>query len=259
MALTKTQIKQTENVIRESLRKRFKTYNPEPACMPFHTRLLGKDRLALYAFIHSLNTNFGTTIFEPVALSLASTTFASAASQATAGTEISEGAQRVIQQIMDGLTTAATSPNKLEEIEKIRKVCREGNMIKVKLTKVDVKLVSKDNQIFLFDIKTAKPNAGGFKEFKRTLLEWVATSLASDPKVKVNTIIAIPYNPYEPEPYNRWTMRGMLDLENELKVANEFWDFVGGVDAYKNLLDCFERVGIELRNEIDEFFKQYDN
>ena len=68
MALTETQIKQTENVIRESLRKRFKTYNPEPAYMPFHTRLLGKDRLALYAFIHSLNTNFGTTIFEPVAL-----------------------------------------------------------------------------------------------------------------------------------------------------------------------------------------------
>ena len=27
--------------------------------MPFHTRLLGKDRLALYSFIHSLNTNKG--------------------------------------------------------------------------------------------------------------------------------------------------------------------------------------------------------
>jgi len=120
-------------------------------------------------------------------------------------------------------------------------------------------LISKDNQTFLFDIKTAKPNAGGFKEFKRTLLEWVATSLAADPTAKVNSIIAIPYNPYEPEPYNRWTMRGMLDLENELKVANEFWDFVGGVGAYQNLLDCFERVGIELRNEIDEFFKRYNN
>ncbi len=32
--------------------------------MPFHTRLLGTDRLALYSFIHSLNTNFGTSVFE---------------------------------------------------------------------------------------------------------------------------------------------------------------------------------------------------
>ncbi len=72
MALSNKQIKSVEDTIRNSLRNRFKTYHPEPAVMPFHTRLLVKDRLALYAFIHSLNTNFGTTIFEPVALSIAS-------------------------------------------------------------------------------------------------------------------------------------------------------------------------------------------
>ena len=55
MALLKQQIELVEDTIRTSLRKRFKTYNPEPAAMPFHTRLLGKDRLALYSFIYSLN------------------------------------------------------------------------------------------------------------------------------------------------------------------------------------------------------------
>ena len=104
---------------------------------------------------------------------------------------------------------------------------------------------------------TAKLNAAGFKEFKRTSLEWVAVTLANDPKIKVNTVIAIPYNPYEPKPYSRWTMAGMLDLENELKVADEFWDFLGGKGAYKNLLDCFERVGIELRPEIDKYFEKF--
>ena len=90
------------------------------------------------------------------------------------------------------------------------------------------------------------------------MLEWVAIVLASDPNAKINTIIAIPYNPYEPEPYNRWTMRGMLDLKNELKVADEFWDFLGGEGAYQDLLDCFERVGIELRDEIDEYFTRFN-
>jgi len=127
----------------------------------------------------------------------------------------------------------------------------------VKLTKVDVKLISRDGTIYLFDIKTAKPNAGGFKEFKRTLLEWVAATLSDNPDANVQTIIAIPYNPYEPEPYNRWTMRGMLDLSNELKVANEFWDFLGGAGTYQDLLDIFERVGIELRPEIDKYFSKF--
>ncbi len=50
----------------------------------------------------------------------------------------------------------------------------------------------------------------------------------------------------------------MLDLENELKVANEFWDFLGGEGAYIDLLDIFERIGIELRPEIDEYFVRYN-
>lgn len=52
-------------------------------------------------------------------------------------------------------------------------------------------------------------------------------------------------------------MRGMLDLDNELKVAAEFWDFFGGQGAYNDLLDIFERIGLELRPEIDDYFARY--
>lgn len=258
MALTQQQILQVETVLRNSLRHKFQNYNPEPAVMPFHTRLLGQDRMALFSFIHSLNTNFGTSIFEPVAKALASTTFKEAKTQATAGTQISEAAQRVIQDIMDDLTAAHSKPNKKDEIEAIRKVAQTGTMKSVKPTKIDIWLKGHDNQLYFFDIKTAKPNKGGFKEFKRTLLEWTACVLAENPKAKINTLIAIPYNPYEPKPYSRWTMAGMLDLENELKVANEFWDFLGGEGTYLQLLDIFELVGVELRPEIDAYFARYN-
>ena len=256
--LSKNQIEGIEQVLKSSLRYKFQNYNPEPASMPFHTRLLGKDRLALYSFIHSLSTNFGTAIFQPVAVALAEKRFKRVQTQVKAGNVISERAQLEIQKIMDNLTTATTTPNKPEEISAIRKVCQEGRMRKIKPTKIDVLLESKKGELYLIDIKTAKPNVGGFKEFKRTLLEWAATTLAANPKVEVNTLIAIPYNPYEPKPYNRWTIRGMLDLKNELKVAQEFWDFLGGEGAYQDLLDCFERVGIELRPEIDKYFEKFE-
>jgi type II restriction enzyme len=258
MSLTNIQKQQIQQTIANCLRNKFQNYNPESNNMPFHFRLLGKDRMALYSFIHSLSTKFGTSIFEPVAKSLAQLNFANAESQQIAGTQISSEAQRVIQNIMDNLTTAITTPSKPEEIQAIRAVCQKGEMKAVKPTKVDLKVTEHNNTIYLFDIKTAKPNAGGFKEFKRTLLEWVAITLAANPNANVQTIIAIPYNPYEPQPYNRWTMRGMLDLENELKVAEEFWDFLGGKGAYIELLDCFEKAGIELRPEIDEYFARFN-
>lgn len=258
MSLASDQIQEVENVLRNSLRCKFQNYKPEPASMPFHTRLLGKDRMALFSFIHSLNTNFGTSIFEPVALALARSKFKVAKKQVKAGIQISEKAQFEIQQIMDELTSANIRPNKLKETEIIRKVCQAEPIRKVTPTKVDVWLENHENEIFLFDIKTAKPNKGGFKEFKRTLLEWTATVLVEKPEAKVNTIIAIPYNPYEPKPYSRWTMAGMLDLDQELKVADEFWDFLGGQGTYDELLGCFERIGIELRKEIDEYFAKYN-
>jgi type II restriction enzyme len=112
-------------------------------------------------------------------------------------------------------------------------------------------------QFIYFDLKTAKPNISNFKDFKRTLLEWIAIYLSKNPNDKICSYIAIPYNPYEPKPYERWTLKGMLDLDNELKVAEEFWNFLGGKDAYPELLDCFERVGIELRPEIDKYFSKF--
>jgi len=258
MALSQNQKERINNTLQICLRNKFQNYSPEPAAMPFHTRLLGKDRLALYSFIHSLNTNFGTTIFEPIALALASPGFVSASSQQIAGAKISASAHIVIQDIMDNLATAITLSDKQKEINSIRMVCNQGEMKNVKLTKVDIKLIAKNGTIYLIDLKTAKPNFGGFKEFKRTLLEWVAATLANNPAADVQTLIAIPYNPYEPQPYNRWTVRGMLDLENELKVGKEFWDFIGGEGAYEDLLDCFEKVGIEMRDEIDNYFSRFN-
>jgi len=257
MTFTQKQILYIDDVIRTSLRDKFLNYKPESNNMPFHYRLLGKDRMALYSFIQSLNTTFGTSIFEPVAVALAKLRFKDAKRSAIAGTQISEEAHKVIQTIMDDLITGRKEPNKAEEVEAIRKVCQKGKMNTVKPTKVDVLVISQDDSMFLFDIKTVKPNIGNFKEFKRTLLEWVATVFAQNPNAKINTALAIPYNPYEPKPYERWTMRGMLDLEEELKVAEEFWDFLGGKGSYDELLNCFERVGIELRPEIDEYFSKF--
>jgi type II restriction enzyme len=258
MSLNNQQTQQIEDILRNALRHKLQNYKPKPGAMPFHTRLLGKDRMALFLFVHSLNLNFGTSIFEPVAKTLASFNYFSAQSQQVAGNKISSEAQRVIQTIMDNLAIAQTDPNKAEEIKAIRTVCQAGEMRTVKPTKVDIKLVGQDGVIYLLDIKTAKPNAGGFKEFKRTLLEWVAAALAENPQADVQTMIAIPYNPYAPNPYRRWTMRGMLDLRQELKVAEEFWDFLGGSGSYENLLDIFERIGMELRPEIDHYFTRYN-
>ena len=218
MALPIEKKLQIKNVVKQSLQNKFQNYAPETVHMPFHYRLLGKDRMALFSFIQSLNTTFGTSIYEPAAIELAKGRFKNAGSQVPPYSQISSIAQTKIQEIMNQLSRADQEPDKETETKELRPICRTGKMNNVKLTKVDIWLESFDGEIFMIDIKTAKPNIGGFQKHKQTLLEWVAAEMARNPEAKVNSIIAIPYNPYEPEPYKRWTIRGMLDLKHELQT-----------------------------------------
>jgi type II restriction enzyme len=241
-----------------SIRDKLTSYSPETSVMPFHIRLLGRDRMALFSFLQSLNTTFGTTIYEPVAISLAGRRFIEKKRQKAPETIISSEAHIVIQQIMDELTAGNESSNKKSEISRIRAVCQKGEAHKVKLTKVDVYLRSADT-VYMFDIKSVKPNIGEFKGFKRTLLEWVAAQLYVEPDINIVTGLAIPYNPYEPKPYERWTMQGIFDLPEEVLVAKEWWNFLAGDKIYEDLLHCFETAGIQLRKEIDQYFERFEN
>lgn len=122
---------------------------------------------------------------------------------------------------------------------------------------MDFYITDEDGKVILFDLKTAKPNIINFKDFKRTLLEWVVIYLTQNPSVNIQSYIAIPSNPYEPKPYERWTIKGMLDLESELLVGEEFWNFLGGDGAYETLLDCFQNAGLALRPELDAYFARF--
>lgn len=139
------------DVIKTCLRNKFQNYRPESNNMPFHYRLLGRDRMALFSFIHSLNTTFGTSIFEPVAETLAGLNFSVAQKQFVVGDRISEQAQTEIQRIMNELTIG-NSPNKTEEIARIRKVCNKGTMNKLKTVKVDLFVKSNDGIIHWYSI-----------------------------------------------------------------------------------------------------------
>jgi hypothetical protein len=243
--------------IKNCLRSKFQNYKPETENMPFHFRLLGKDRMALFSFLQSLNTTFGISIYEPVAKELAKLNFKEIHTQYKLGNIITQDAQKEIQSIMNDLSVGG-DVNKKVETEKIRNVSQSGIENQLKSVKVDLFLISHDDEVFMFDLKTVKPNKGDFISYKRNMLEWLAVYFYQNPKVKANTLIAIPYNPYDPKPYSRWTMKGMLELKTEVMVAEEFWDFLGGENTYNDLLHCFERAGIELRPEIDDYFSRYN-
>ncbi|MEI7990765.1 MAG: TdeIII family type II restriction endonuclease [Chloroflexota bacterium] len=258
MGLSIQQYAEIKDLLSQKIKHKLTQYRPESNSMPFQFRLLGKDRMALFSFIQSINTMLGASIFEQVACIIALPHFKRVERQYTGFSgKISEQAQYLIQEIMDDLIANRIESNKSMETAKILAVAQQGKMKQVKIPTIDLFLISFENSEFYFDLKTAKPNKGDFEKFKRQLLEWVALRGVETSTVDIKTLLAIPYNPYEPEPYERWTNRGVFDWENELMVADKFWDFLGGENTYVDLLRVFEDVGITLRPEIDARFAKF--
>lgn len=247
-----------KDTIRESLRRKFENYNPQAMAKPFHTRLLGADRLALYSFLQSLITTFGASVFEPVGAVLARKRFQKVSIGAKVGTHIHKSAEEEVSRIVNKLGIAELEPNALSEVQAIRAaVHRGGEENGIKLRKADLRLEIPGESIVLIEMKTAKPNISGFEDHKRQLLKWVAVTLRDNPDAVVSVMIGIPYNPYEPEKYKWWTMRSMFDLDEQIKVGRDFWNFLAGEEIYDDLLGCFEQVGIEMRQEIDDYFANF--
>jgi len=256
MALSSKAKREISDVLITTVRDKLASYKPETVHMPFHHRLLGKDRYAMFSFIQSMNTTFGISIWEQVAVILARGGGNHAERQHKLLGEIDSDTEKLIREIHHKLRKGEAVVDKIHEIEQIRKTIKGGKPKTDPDSIVDLFVKIKNEENY-FDITSAKPNMKEFVALKLKLLRWTALRISQKRNVKVFTRLAIPYNPYHPDPYERWTLRGLYDLEKgEILVGNEFWNFIANDNIYEELLDVFYKVGKELRSEIDNKFAE---
>ncbi|MCD6473245.1 TdeIII family type II restriction endonuclease [Candidatus Aerophobetes bacterium] len=257
MSLSKKTKDEIANLLKTIVREKLIKYEPETLHMPFHYRLLGKDRYAMFSFIQSMNTTFGMSIWEQVAVILAKGAGHYAERQYKLLGGIDSDTERLISQIHYKLRKGEITANKMAEIKQIREKIKKGERKVDPDSVVDLFVKIKDEENY-FDITSAKPNMKEFVALKLKLLRWTGLRLSQEKNAKVSTRLAIPYNPYHPKPYERWTLKGLYDLENnEILVGEEFWNFVASDNIYEELLDVFQGVGEELREEIDRKFTEF--
>jgi len=257
MSFSKKTRDEISNLLKTIVREKLQKYKPETEHMPFHYRLLGKDRYAMFSFIQSVNTTFGMSIWEQVAVILAKGGGNCAERQYKLLGEIDSDTENLINGIHYKLRKGESATNKIVEIKRIREKIKQGERKIDPDSIVDLFVKIRDEENY-FDITSVKPNTKEFVALKLKLLRWTGLRLSQEKNAKVFTRLAIPYNPYHPEPYERWTLKGLYDLENkEILVGKEFWNFVASDNIYEELLNVFQEVGEELREEIDKKFAKF--
>ena len=99
--------------------------------------------------------------------------------------------------------------------------------------------IEKNNLRYLILIKSAKPNLGELKSFKRKLLKWRARLNQEN----IRTILAYPFNPFYPVESRHFASKKYFEQGNELLIGIEYWDFIGARNTYDELIEIFEELG----------------
>lgn len=238
MGLTKTQGDAIISLLSKKVEAKLKRYERESPSLPFLAKLIqNKEQVAAYSFIHSVATMLGMSIYETVSKIIAGEHSIECFTKYDIGGVISTSQKTVIDTIVTELRAGERESDIEREIEEVLQADPSNGRVQ-KADRIADLYMLRDGYEQFFEIKTVKANIDVYDKSKRKLLEWVARR-----RKKVKVYLAIPYNPYFPQPYKRFTVQGVVEVGKDLLIGDGYWDYLGGENTFVDLLALFDTVG----------------
>ena len=222
--------------------------------------IIPKER-KIRSIVGGLETSLGTTLWEPLAKSLATANgFKVIDDNLQCPSNMPASLSNEIQIILDDRNNVGSRLNAQSSHDKIKDICQ--SFISRPISEfgypprgkgVDIWLV-KDGVNYFFDTKTVQPNLKDFAGFLDQILNWYAYYYSQYPTGTAVARIVFPYNPSSGSFWAGATGGGApLEPTNEGWVENEFWDFCSGhVNTYGIIKDAFSEL--HASNELEETF-----
>lgn len=237
-------------LIKRKLLEKFEKYDPESKSKPFYEALFSREVILLASLMQSLYTTFGMSIYEQMAKILAlGAGYHFQRGYKLLGT-INDETRLLISHLASSDIRTCNSKDK--EIELIRESSTLGEPDDYPDSTVDVFIIDDEGVEYYIDITTVKPNKKETRTLRKKMLDWAALRFSQNPNAKLKTIIGIPFNPYHPNPYNRSFVRDNCH-EEEVLIQEELWGLFAGEDVYEELIQIFEKVGADIKDEVRDF------
>jgi hypothetical protein len=209
---------------------------------PFHEAMLPEGVMRIAGFERSFSSSLGST-FEETGYLIATDKFANAERQYRVKGTISAGAVAEIQTIVEGARSGFIRGRFLEFVDR---VLAADDGPRHNITEIaDLRVLDADDNETFFEIKSPKPNKGQCLEATQRLLRMHAIRRKGSPRVRA--FYAMAYNPYGDDPtcYDYGIANNYLDMDNQVILGSEFWEYLGGPGTYEALLNVYRQVGKE--------------
>jgi len=257
MALTKKLKDEIRDFLKVKILKKIEEYdlNDEDSAKPFQYALFTKKGYLTKGFIHGCETALGNW-HEAIAKIIAAENFQVAKKlqgKDKLKGQITTQAQKVFENILSDLDNVIREPNHQGEAKEIFIASQGDKPVVNRVQTVDLFLKRASGEEIYFEIKGPKPNKNEMRAAKRDLLEIYSMRARAGKAIKI--YLGMYYNPYFPKQYQRWTCLKFFDPGKDFLIGKSFWDFLGGSNAYEDLIKIYERVGEEIRPALEAKFQ----
>lgn len=243
--------KKTTNAIyklfKEFAQKSLKDFDVEiiKKAYPFHRLFFDDKSLIAFKQERSIVTKMGMQLYPALAELIASEKYAKVTREKLIEGNVPEDTSSTIDRIVTELRGKQRVPNHESELAEIEKTFTKKSAGKFKLirTIADIYIEDFSGGPFFAEIKTPLPNLDICAETKKKILTFKTIMQGKNPKA----FLAFPYNPFITRANYKHLTKEVMDMEAEVLMAEEFWNYIGGKGTFDNLLNIIEIVGDEIR------------
>ena len=222
----------------------------------FFLEMVGKKTMFTSKFMGSLQTSFGMSFYEQMCIKMAELVGYEAQGQyKLIGYEPPE-LTNYLRLRLDAMNYV---PNRTDEYEHLNEIYESikdniGEPVEIPDSTVDVFIKKPDGTEIFIDITTVKPSKKEFRTMKQKILRWYFARLVRGDihPNKIETYIAIPYNPFSRTDNTYTLMRNYYDRK-DLLVGDELWKLVSdGEFSLDDMIEIFKEIGVESKESIEK-------
>ena len=212
---------------------------------PFHQLIFSPDALLAARQERTIVTSMGSELYPRLADALARDRFQEVVREHTTTGEVNEAACNMIEQIVTELRAPGPRrerrlPNRVDELESILSLS-EGEPAQRSVI-ADLYVGDYTGGPLFVELKTPLPNLDIAAESKKKMLYFLAIKNGQN-VAGAKAFIGLTYNPYVTKAAYKWSITPRIfDMDAEVLIGSELWDYLGGPGAYDELLKIIAEI-----------------
>ena len=213
---------------------------------PFHRLFFNNEGIAAARAERSIVTTMGASLYPRLAVAVASDRFRDVKVEHTIVGEVNDDACNLLERIVTELRSPVRSrrdrraPNRDAELRDITDTLG-GRPRRVSAT-ADLYIGDFTGGPLFVELKTPLPNLDIAAESKRKFLYFLAI-MDRKGVSGAKAFLGLTYNPFITRSgYNHSFTRRVMDMEKEVLIGSELWDYIGGAGTYDELLTIIEEI-----------------